>query len=215
MTEPGEILAGTPDTHPEGKTWVVDGKYYAGKNGAGPIVSDLPITLDFLQDNVLDWFLGIGEEYDNEFKFKYDGSYSIDNVNGVSLASLLSTYMLPPNAGPAPGFEGGQGLCGVAYTPANTAPTWTLTQEDVSVDALVEDPADLPAGWTDPDDDIVITDKLHLVTTSEYFGLKDMSNTVIIEELTSEVMHVVVLMHGIQEVPTKPSTAIHISLVPK
>lgn len=208
--EPEEILSGTPDSHPDGKTWVLDPKYYPGKNGAGPITPDMPITQDFLVDNVLEVMLGLGVEYDNEFTFKYDGSLSIDNKNEISLGGQLYSIAVA-GTGPAPGFEGGSGLCGVSYTP-EAGGTFEFKQEDLSMDVIVEDPADLEAGWTE--ETLSMSNQMTIVPT-DYFGLLEITKTVLIKEITSEAMHVVFFMHGVVEVPMKPSTAIHVTFIPK
>ncbi len=208
--DPDEILAGTPASHPNGKTWVLDPKYYGGKNGAGPLIDGLPITLDFLVDGVLEAFLGLGVEYDNEFTFKYDGSLAIDNKNGISLGGTYYSYAIA-QTGPAPGFEGGMGLSGVAYTPVSGG-TWQLKQEDLNLDVVIEDPANLGAGWTEGT--LSLTDQWYIEPT-DYFGFLEITKKVLIKEITSEYMHVVFLMHGVVEVGMKPSTAIHVTFIPK
>lgn len=209
--EPIEILAGTPDSHPDGKIWVLDPTYYAGKNGAGPITAAMPITQDFLVDNVLEVFLGLGVEYDNEFTFKQNGILVIDNKNGISLGGQYYSYAVPPNAGPAVGFEGGMGLCGITYNPVANS-TWELKEEDFNMDVVIEDPADLDAGWVEGT--LSMPNQL-FITPSDYFGFLEITKTVIIKEITSEYMHVIFLMHGVVEVGNKPSTAIHVTFVPK
>lgn len=208
--EPSEILSGTPDSHPNGKTWVLDPTYYAGNNGAGAIVPDLPITQDFLVDNVLEAFLGLGIEYDNEFTFKYDGSLAVDNKNGISLGGQYYSFAVA-GTGPAPGFEGGMGLCGVAYTPASGG-TFELKVENLNMDVIIEDPNDLEAGWVEGT--LSIPNQM-VIEPSDYFGFLEITKTVLIKEITSEHMHVVFLMHGVVEVGTKPSTAIHVTFIPK
>jgi len=207
--EPHEILAGTPDSHPNGKTWVLDPKYYPGQNGAGPIIPELTITQDFLLDNILEVLLGLGVEYDNEFTFMYDGSLTIDNKNGVSLGSAM--YAGLNGIDPAPGLEGGMGLLGMPYTPA-AGGTWELNTQDINMDVVIEDPNDLGAGWTEGT--FEIEDQMVIIPT-DYFGFLGLTKMVLVKEITSEHMHVAFLMHGVVEVPMKPSTAIHVTFIPK
>ncbi|MCY1718864.1 PKD domain-containing protein [Prolixibacteraceae bacterium Z1-6] len=207
--EPVEILSGTPQSHPNGKTWLLDPTYYPGKNGAGPIIPALTVTQDFLMDNILELLLGLGTEYDNEFTFKYDGSLMIDNKNAISLGSAM--YAGINQIAPAPGLEGGMGLMGIPYTPAANG-TWELKVEDVNMDVVIEDPNDLGAGWTEGT--FEKADQMILVP-SDYFGFLGVTKTVLIKEITSEYMHVMFFMHGVVEVPMKPSTAIHVTFVPK
>ncbi len=208
--EPAEILAGTPKSNPNGKTWVLDPKYHAGKNGAGPLIPTLPITYPFLVDNVLEVALGMGAEYDNEFTFKYDGSLTINNKNGVSFGSVMYSYVVA-QTGPAPGFEGGNGLCGIAYTPAANG-KYELKKGDLNLDVVIEDPANLGAGWTVGK--LALTNQLYIQPT-DYFGFLEITKTVLIKSITSEQMDVVFLMHGVVEKPELPSTAIQVSFIPK
>jgi PKD repeat protein len=208
--EPSEILAGTPATNPNGKKWVLDPKYYPGKNGAGPLISGLPITQDFLVDNVLEAFLGLGTEYDNEFTFKYDGSLVIDNKNGISLGGTYYSYAVA-GTGPAPGFEGGMGLSGITYAPKANG-KFELKQGDLNLDVVIEDPANLSAGWKVGK--LELTNQWYIEPT-DYFGFLEISKQVLIKEITSEHMHVVFLMHGVVEEGMKPSTAIHVTFIPK
>lgn len=208
--EPAEILSGTPATNPNGKTWILDPKYYAGKNGAGPLIAALPITLDFLVDNVLEAFLGLGKEYDNEFTFKYDGSLVINNKNGISLGGTFYSYAVALT-GPAPGFEGGMGLSGITYTP-KTNGKYALKQGNLNLDVVIEDPANLPAGWKIGK--LALSNQMYIEPT-DYFGFLEITKLVLIKEITSEKMNVVFLMHGVPDAGTMPSTAVHVTFIPK
>lgn len=208
--EPIEILAGTPSSYPNGKTWVLDQKYHPGKNGAGPIIPDMTITQDFLFDNILEVMIGLPEEYDNEFTFKYDGSLIIDNKNGISLGGTFYSYAVA-QTGPAPGYEGALGLSGISYTP-QAGGTFELKVEDLNMDVVIEDPNNLDAGWTEGT--LSLTDQM-VIEPSDYFGFLDITKTVLVDEITSEAMHVIFLMHGVADVGTKPSTAIHVTFIPK
>jgi PKD repeat protein len=205
-----EMISGAPSAFPNGKTWVLDKKYYTGKNGAGPLINGLPITLPFMVDNVLDVMLGLGVEYDNEFTFKSDGSLVINNKNGISLGSTMYSFVVA-QTGPAPGFEGGQGLSGITYTP-KTGGKWDYKQEDLSLDVVIEDPANLTAGWKVGK--LNLTNQMYIAPT-DYFGFLEITKTVLIKEITADYMHVVFLMHGVVERGDLPSTAIHVTMVPK
>ena len=208
--EPSEILAGTPKTHPNGKTWVLDPKYHAGKNGAGPLIPALTITYPFLVDNVLEVALNMGAEYDNEFTFKYDGSLVINNKNGVSFGSQMYSFAVA-QTGPAPGFEGGNGLCGIAYTPKANG-KYELKKGDLNMDVVIEDPANLGAGWQKGK--LALTNQMYIEPT-DYFGFLEITKTVLVKSITSEQMDVMFFMHGVVQEPMLPSTAIHVSFIPK
>ncbi len=205
-----EMITGAPSSHPNGKTWVLDKKYNTGKNGAGPLITGLPITLPFMVDNVLDVMLGLGVEYDNEFTFKSDGSLVINNKNGISLGSTMYSFAVA-QTGPAPGFEGGQGLSGITYTPKANG-KWDYKKENLNLDVVIEDPANLPAGWKVGK--LALTDQMYIAPT-DYYGFLEITKTVLIKEITGDLMHVVFLMHGVVEKPELPSTAIHVTMIPK
>jgi len=205
-----EMLTGTPTSHPNGKTWVLDPKYNTGKNGGGPLIAGLPITYPFPIDNVLE-MLGLGAEYDNEFTFKSDGSLVINNKNGVSLGGQLYSYVVPPAAGPAPGFGGQQGLCGITYTP-KAGGKFEDKKGDLSLDVVIEDPANLAAGWKVGK--LNLTGQMYVLPT-DYFGFLDITKMVLMKEITADKMQIVFLMHGVQERPDLPSTALHITMIPK
>jgi len=205
-----EMLTGAPITHPNGKTWVLDKKYNTGKNGAGPLIAGLPITLPFMVDNVLDVMLGLGIEYDNEFTFKSDGTLVINNKNGISLGGTYYSYAVA-GTGPTPGFEGGQGLSGITYTPKANG-KWAYKQENLNLDVIIEDPNNLGAGWKVGK--LALTNQMY-ITPTDYFGFLEITKMVLIKEITGDLMHVVFLMHGVQEKGELPSTAIHVTMIPK
>ena len=210
VATPQDLLAGTAATNPNGKTWVLDKKYNTGKDGAGPIIAGLPITQPFLIDNVLDVMLGLGVEYDNEYTFKYDGKLTIANKNGISLGSQMYSYAVA-QTGPAPGFGGGMGICGIAYTPKANG-TYQFKAQSVNMDVVIEDPANLAGGYKEGK--YTASNQL-VITPTDYFGFLEITKEVFVKQITKDKLHVVFLMHGVAQVPTKPSTAVHITLIPK
>jgi PKD repeat protein len=210
VASPQELLAGTATSHPNGKTWILDKKYNSGKDGAGPLTSGLPITQPFLVDNVLDVMLGLGVEYDNEYTFKSDGKLTINNKNGISLGSQMYAFAVA-QTGPAPGFTGGNGLCGIAYTPKANG-TYQFKTQNVSMDVVIEDPANLGAGYKEGK--YTASNQL-VITPTDYFGFLEITKEVFVKSIKSDRMHVVFLMHGVVQIPNKPSTAIHVTMIPK
>jgi len=207
-----EMLTGTSTSHPNGKTWVLDPKYNTGKNGAGPLIAGLPITLPFPIDNVLEQ-LKLGAEYDNEYTFKADGSLVINNKNGKSLGGVLYSYVVPPAVGPAAGFEGSNGLCGIAYTP-KAGGKFEDKKGDLSLDVVIEDPANLGDGTNWKVGKLNLTNQMYILPT-DYFAFLDISKTILIKEITPDKMQVVALMHGVQARADLPSTALHITMIVK
>ena len=103
------------------------------------------------------------------------------------------------------------GLSGISYTPKSNG-KWELKKGDLNLDVVIEDPANLLAGWTEGK--LALTNQMYIAPT-DYFGFLDISKTVLIKEITSEYMHVIFLMHGVVDVGMKPSTAIHVTFIPK
>ena len=137
-----EMLTGGP-TAMNGKTWVLSAGYIEGVDGGGAVDPSLQIL--FASAENLLTVIGFPEEYDNEFTFKSDGTYKVDNKNGASIANLL--YSLFGGAeGEVVRTEGGDPLniCKKEYTsPASS--TWTLHEEDLVVTAAPYGGEDVPA----------------------------------------------------------------------
>ncbi|MDX2430409.1 MAG: PKD domain-containing protein, partial [Bacteroides sp.] len=133
-----EILSGGPDAM-NGKTWLVSRTSTSGVDGVGDVNPSYPNNMFPATDNLLD-MIGLGAEYDNEFTFFHDGSYSINNVDGNNLAGWLfaATY-IPEEDWVIPTAVG---IFSVKSTPPADA-TWMLTEDtDLVVDAVIEDASD-------------------------------------------------------------------------
>jgi hypothetical protein len=210
LPSPQELLAGPAD-NPDGITWVVSRTYYDGKDGNGPITPELMITFPYLVDNVIEDYVGLGAEYDNEFTFKPDGSYSVNNVNGSVLAGEL--YAFVSQTGTA---AGGFGFAAAAHSPATDA-TWSLERKDVTVTVASVDPATDPGTWAPVPGPVTFSNVLHIETIGDYFGLLDLTNTVIIKDINTEVMHIAILFHAIPvpEIMMLPAFVIHLTLEKK
>jgi PKD repeat protein len=204
-----EMIAGVDAA---GKTWVMT-KSPASNDGAGPLhpsnfdVITLPFAL-VPESDVLK-YVGFPNEYDNEFTFKPDGSYTVDNVNGQNLCTQI--FGFAATGGTMEGVTIGQlGFASMAYAiQANS--TWAV-EEGATIaitDAMSDDPA-TASEYTKMD--VSYADVTKLSITGGYFGILDISNNVIIESITPEKMQVVILMHTEHEVPSIFS---RITFVPK
>jgi len=173
-----------------GKTWVFDKAYTVG-DGGGPVMST-PYRIDIPSAaNVLDMF-GLGNEYDNEFTFYYDGKYSISPKNGKVLAGAVFGYFTGAIVG-EPAWA--VGLCAANYT-APTNSTWTANTTDITIDAIgdANDPKVPPAHST-----VTIKGKNWIsFSTGAYFGILDFPSTayLIIDEITPSKMRVSMLVCG-------------------
>jgi len=198
-----------------GKTWVMSTSYSPGKDGGGPITSDMPI-LTPSAENVLSMF-GLGDEYDNEFTFFYDGKYSINLKNSKALAGAVYGYVTQTMSGdPAYAI----GMCAATYTVPASA-TWTLHTEDFTVDAI-----------TDPNTEAVPPVHGNVTFTGKnwvsfpsgaFFGILDFPQTptkIIIKEISSDKMNVAMFLcgYGYGEDPAMmmlPTNFIHMTFVKK
>ena len=169
-----------------GKTWVLSKDSYPSDDGGGPVTNDL-FALIPIPENIHEL---LGKEYDNEFTFYYDGRYAINPVNDTVLAATLSSSL----SGIV--YEWTQnelGLCGAQFS-ALTNASWTLHEEDFTVDALAN-----PLDNTTPPlhGNVTFTGKKWLsFSQGAYFGILDVTTSthVIIKEVKENVMHVALLV---------------------
>lgn len=173
-----------------GKTWVFDKAYTVG-DGGGPVMAT-PYRIDIPSAaNVLDMF-GLGEEYDNEFTFNYDGKYSISPKNGKVLAGAVFGYSSATIVG-EPAWA--VGLCAANYSAPSNA-TWTANTTDLVIEAIgdANDPNVPPAHST-----VTIKGKNWIsFSAGAYFGIYDFPSTatLIIDEITPSKMRVTMLVCG-------------------
>uniref|UniRef100_UPI0032168CAE PKD domain-containing protein n=1 Tax=uncultured Draconibacterium sp. TaxID=1573823 RepID=UPI0032168CAE len=204
-----EMLAGVDAG---GKTWVM-ATAYNDNDGAGPLLpQDLVPTLPFSATggDVLG-YVGFPAEYDNEFTFKPDGGYSVNNVNGVNLSTAIKAIYTTGEM--APGVSWNMGLLGFAtfaFT-EDANPTWSVDEDaTIELDVMSDRPEtanDYTAGT------VKYENVTQLSVTGSYFGLLDITNNVMIEKITAEEMQVIILIHT--EHADKPSIFARMTFVPK
>lgn len=182
-----------------GKTWILDQAYTVG-DGGGPVMNaPYTIAVPSAQD-VLSLF-GLGEEYDNEFTFYFDGKYSINPKNGKVLAGAVYGFMSETISG-SPAWE--VGLCAASYTVPASA-SFTINTSNLTVDAI-GDPNDtrIPPVHAN----VTITGKTWIaLSTGAYFGIMDFPTTAkfIIDEITSNKMRVSLLVCAYSDDAGDPS----------
>lgn len=201
-----------------GKTWVLDRAYRVG-DGAGP-VTNAPFTIAIPSaENVLTMF-GLGDEYDNEFTFFFDGKYSVSPKNGYVLSGAVYGYATGTIYGdPAWAI----GLCAAAWS-APASATWTLSTSDLVIDAIGNpDDSNVPPAHQN----VTITGKNFINITSAdskaFFGIKDFPSTAqfIINEITPNLMRVTLFVCGYggydlnSEYNKMPSNMFHLTYIKK
>ena len=193
------LLTGGPG-RPEGKTWRLKRAYTAGKEGAGLVENDLGLLIASF-DNLLD-AVGLGASYDDSFTFVYDGTYRVDNVDGQSLMGLIHASAFFPTA--ITGISADVNnvpLAHAAYTPVTDA-TWTVSEEDFTIDTLYPQVGPVSVNFTG---------KQRLIL-GEYLGYKETSNIVILKELTETTMNVALGIHTEPSFFDTPTLFFHLTL---
>ena len=204
-----EMLAGAD---PAGKTWVMSSSP-AANDGAGPLhPSNFDnVTLPFALVGDPLAYVGFPGEYDNEFTFKPDGSYTVNNVNRQNLCTQIFAFIASGGAAPGNGWTAG--LFGFATMPFEISPDaqWSVEEgATIALDVSSTDPAGAGA-YTDIS--VNYSDVLTLSIEGGYFGILDVSNTIIIENISPNSMQVVLLMHT--ENPYQQSIFTRLTFIPK
>ncbi|MBX2816930.1 MAG: PKD domain-containing protein [Saprospiraceae bacterium] len=197
---PIELLTGG-ESDPDGKTW----RLSAGHSEHDQLgLPDADFTrLEQLPAGALGLFLGLGAEYEDEFTFKFDGSYSHDTKNGGAFGGLV--FGLVNQIPPVTVTEASQsfGLASLAFEPESNATFSMHEGKDFSYTAVSQDD-----GSTTYD---VTHENVTTLTFSgqEFIGFMDFHREVIVQELTVDKMRLVMLMSATQDVHfNKPSLAL-------
>ncbi len=195
-----EMLTGG-NSSPNGKTWRIS-------SGHSPVDAIALADQDFttIQEvpaGALALFLGLGEEYEDTFTFKADGSYIHDNINGGSFAGLVFALVNQLDIVNITDASQGFGFCSAAYTPEAGA-SFTLTEnKDHTVSVVSQADGSTTA-------DITYKDVMTLsFSGTEFIGLMDFTREVIVQEITPDKMRLVMFMSATQGAElTKPSLAV-------
>lgn len=203
-----EMLAGV---NAGGKSWVVS-QTPSANDGAGPLAeSAFNITLPFSLIGDALGYVGFPNEYDNVFTFKPDGSYSVDNVNGQNLCTQIFAFIA--TGGAAPGDVWTKGELGFATMPwsIESNATWSVDENaTIALEVMSDDPA-TPTSYTPMS--VSYTGVTKVTIKGGYFGILDVTNNVIIENITPDKMQAIIIMHT--EIPDKQSIFARITLIPK
>jgi PKD repeat protein len=196
-----------------GKTWVLDPTVSTGVDGGGAITAAMPITLP-AYDNILNDF-SLGEEYDNEYTFFANGNYTVNPVNGSSLAGAVYGVVTGTIQG-EPAYD--IGMCQATYSPTPGA-TWAVHNTDLTVDAITDpNTMDIPPVHAN----VTFTGKTWISITDGYFGILDFPTTqqFIIKDITADKMHVALFICGYGygddiNMMMLPTNLIHLTFIPK
>ena len=186
-----ELLTGGAN-NPNGKTWVVSRT--AGPNdGVGFIKEALAPDYFPATDNMLD-MLGLSEEYDNEYTFKYDGSYSLDTKNGNVLAGWVYADM---SVDPGDVVKTTQyGIWQIKYPNlSGDTVTWAVHKNlDLKIESVYDANDDQKDGVPET---VTFKDVDYLTFTGGAFiGLKDYTSTAIIRKISPDRMTLTLFFHS-------------------
>lgn len=91
---PYVLLTGGP-TNPDGKTWKINAAH--GPNdilaNSDKDLSLLDPSITSLPSGAFGLYLGLGEIYEQEFTFRYDGKFSVKPVNGSVFGGIVYAYV--------------------------------------------------------------------------------------------------------------------------
>lgn len=179
---PYVLLTGGP-TATNGKTW----KLSASHSGNGDYLAWANADLDPfdpsitpLPDGAFGLFLGMGEVYDDEFTFHFDGNYSIDTKDGTAFSGVFYQFFL--NGGDIVNWGGIDfGLVTGNYTPESNASFNFIEGEDFT------NPSVFGAITYEGVTTIDFND-----TEKAFVGFLDFQRTVIVQNITVDSMQIVI-----------------------
>ncbi|MBT3383305.1 MAG: PKD domain-containing protein [Prolixibacteraceae bacterium] len=179
---PYVLLTGGP-TATNGKTWKLSANHSATDRFAD---ADADFSeVEALPQGAFDLYLGMGEVYNDEFTFHFDGGYGHDTKeDGAAFSGYV--YQLVTTGGAGIKNAGGAafGLCTASYTPESGATFTYVENEDLNVPSVYG-----PGG--------VMTYKN--VSTldfsgTEFLGFWDFQKKIIVKEVKDKSMQVVMFM---------------------
>ncbi len=135
--------------------------------------------------------LGLGEIYDDEFTFHFDGSYEHDvKDDNASFSGLVFQFVTTGGAGIVnPSFDQDFGLCTGSYTP-ETGATFTLVEkEDITVSSVYG-----PGGALTYSNVSTLD-----FSGTEFIGFMDFQRKVIVQEITNSSMRIAMFMAAGQD----------------
>lgn len=177
-----EMLTGG-SRYPDGKKWKISSAHSEYDALALADATFTPIEKP-LPSGTLGLVLGLGEEYEDEFTFKSDGSYLHDTENGGALTAQVFALVTQKQIIKMADY----GLCLAAYTPESNA-TFTFTEgKDLTIATT-----NYPTGNIATE---VTYKNVNTISFSgtEFIGLMDFTREVIVQELTPDKMRLVMFM---------------------
>lgn len=189
---PYVLLTGGP-TAANGKTWKLSpshasgGDYFANADADFTVADGTPAPLP---DGVFDLLLGMGEVYQDEFTFHFDGNYSHDvKDDGAAFGGMVYQFVLDGGVNIVNANGQDFGLCTAAYTPESSATFTYVENEDFTVSSVYG--ADGTLTWKN----VSTLD----FSGTEFVGFRDFQSKVMVLEITDNSMKIVMFMAAGQD----------------
>lgn len=179
---PYVLMTGGP-TAANGKTWKLSGSHsskdaFANADATFSVVA--PLSTGILGDAGV----GLGWVYDDQYTFKFDGSYVHTPQHGGSFAGLVNTMVTGKTILKATETSQQYGLCYAAYTPEAGATFTYVEKEDFTIGSVYG------AGGALTFPGVSTLD----FSGTEFIGFMDNQRKVIIQEITDNTMRLVLFM---------------------
>ena len=174
-----------------GKTWELS-RTPGGNDGVGHIKTELVPNIFPAVSDMLD-FIGIPDEYDNEYTFSFDGSYAIDNVNGdVICPWVFSSYEIDPDDIV---ITTGYGFHQIHYPDIEGA-TWTLHENaNLTIETVYDEDIDIGPKPGVPE--TITWENVDYITFEGdgFIGLQDYTTIAMIREIGPDRMVISLFYH--------------------
>ena len=197
-----------------GKTWVLS-RTAGGFDGVGHIKTELVANIFPAVNDMLD-VIGIPDEYDNEYTFYFDGSYSLDNINGDVMAPwVYSSFEVDPGDIV---HTTSYGFFQITYPNPESA-TWSLSEnEGLTIETVYDEDIDIGPKPGIPE--TITYENVDYITFAGdgFIGLKDYTTTAMIREISPDRLTLSLFYHEFMGDPgndgdlyLRPSLAITLS----
>lgn len=181
------LLTGGP-TAENGKTWRLasshsDSDYFANADASLSPFKGAPMPLPA---GIFGAGLGMGEVYEDEFTFYFDGNYAHDvKSDGASLSGLVYQLVTTGGAGIRnPSADQSFGLCTGAYTPDDSATFTYEESEDLTIPSVYGPGMSLTYKGVSTLD----------FSGTEFVGFMDFQRKIIVQEIQDSSMRLAMFM---------------------
>ncbi len=188
---PYVLLTGGP-TAVNGKTWKLSGNhsdfdYFANADAELSVSPGTPVPLPA---GIFGAGLGMGEVYDDEYTFHFDGSYGHDvKADGAAFGGIVYQFVTTGGAGIVNSNGIDFGLCTGLYSPEANA-TFTYVENEDFTTSSVYGP-----GGALTFNDVTTLD----FSGTEFVGFLDFQSKVIVQEINDDSMRIAMFMAAGQD----------------